>query len=644
MNGLLFPKARTATLHLTGCKTTPGNAMRILHVLSQFEITGAEVYAVHLAREQRRKGHEVVLVTDTQTYPYDGEVIRMPIGLRSYPQRVQNIRDIANLIRSRDIQVVNAHSRAASWVCFWACRRTGTAFVSTIHGKQHLHASSRNFNIYGKSIIVVSEALVTHVTEGLKISREFVTRIPNGFEMSARHSSTQKPIEPSSRPVVMFAGRLSGPKGDVVRILLSKVFPLLSANTTPVLRIVGGTILPPDILQMVGELQRNVGLSAVEIEGFQTNLEEVLETAHVVIGSGRVALESLLVSRPTIAFGESGFEGVVRLHTFESSAATNFGDTGNRRETNPGDVASAIIMMIRHPLSARERHELRQRVIQEYDIKVVEPAVARVYHRALGIAHPPPTLPVLMYHRVVEEAPAGSRHGIWVTAKAFEGHLKSLRRRGYTAMTFGDLGRYLDGQIALPDKPVILTFDDGYEDNHRVAYPLLQSYGMKAVIFMVAGGIGRTNSWDEDEPQVLLMNDAQLRELADAGHEIGSHTMTHPHLARIPREEVERELRNSKSRIEHAINRNVGVLAYPYGGVDETVKAIAEECGYQFGVAVNSGPVHAGRDRMEIRRAQVFPWTGPFGFWKKTQPWYLAKKARSESRSFSKYSTSLVLP
>jgi peptidoglycan/xylan/chitin deacetylase (PgdA/CDA1 family) len=186
----------------------------------------------------------------------------------------------------------------------------------------------------------------------------------------------------------------------------------------------------------------------------------------------------------------------------------------------------------------------------------------------------------------------------------------------------------LEGELAFPRKPIVLTFDDGYEDNYSIAFPLLQKYGMTAVIFLVADTARRTNFWDREEPQVLLMNQGQIHELVHAGIEIGSHTVTHPDLTACSPEQVKNELLESKQIIERQTGKEIFSLAYPYGSVNETIKSLAGETGYTYGIATDSGPLKVYEDFFEIRRTAVFPWTSPFGFWKKTQPWYRKYKGQ----------------
>ncbi len=198
-----------------------------------------------------------------------------------------------------------------------------------------------------------------------------------------------------------------------------------------------------------------------------------------------------------------------------------------------------------------------------------------------------------MYHRIVEAPPAGSRHGTWVTRERFAAQLDSLARRGFTTITFRDYAAYLDGARALPRRPVVLTFDDGYADNYDVALPLLRSHGMTAVVFLVADRNVTTNLWDAagGEPQVPLLASDQIREMGDYGIEFGSHTLSHARLTALAPDALAGELEGSRRALEERLGRPVDSLCYPYGAVNAAVKEATERAGYVFGVASDSGPL-----------------------------------------------------
>ncbi len=605
--------------------------MKILHVLSQFEVTGAESYAASLIEAQAARGHETIIASDTFTLPTQATYIPLPIGERSYSRRMRNIASLVHLIRQHSIDIVHAHSRAASWVSLIATRLTRTPFVSTVHGRQHLHPSSKMFSIYGKDIIAVSAALKEHLIQDLGLNPEDIVLIPNcipleKWQAERRSTSAGQNSLSENESLILFVGRLTGPKGDVVRLLMTKILPGLLRRKKLKFKTIGGMITPEDIPQLASSLNAQFEHPVVELCGFQQGGARLMLGADLIVGSGRVVPESLVLHRPTIAFGESEYIGPIRQGSFESAMATNFGDTGPPVPPDPELISRDLIETLEHPPSDSEREALCELAFQQFDTKNVEGRIQRVYERAYARVHAPVSMPVLMYHRVLENPPTRSSHGIWVSAKQFAAHLDSLKRRGFQTITFRDYARFLQGAGKLPRKPIMLTFDDGYEDNYRIAFPLLQKSGFDAVIYVVTEMERRTNFWDKDEAPTQLMTASQIMELHRSGIEIGSHTVTHPRLPNASLECAQREICDSKDALEQLLGSSVLSFAYPYGELSQTVKEAVGKAGYNFAVAADTGPLAFYQDFLEIRRTQVFPWTDQFGFWKKSLPIYARYK------------------
>ncbi len=390
--------------------------MKILHVLSQFEVTGAEVYAAELAHRQTEKGHDIVIVSDTLTLKVPGKYLPFPIGKRSYPQRFRAIAFLVRLVRAERVSVIHTHSRAASWVSHFASLITGVPMVSTVHGRQHMHASLRLFNVYGRHVIAVNASLKAHLIDEIGLPSPHVTEIPNGIAIDSGElpPSTKEEVfgSPPTEKIVLFVGRLTGPKGDVVRFLVRDVMPALVRKTSVALAIVGGQIVPEDIPELVRSSNRSAGREAVVLHGFRRDLRSFFATADLVIGSGRVALEAMLDGTPIIAFGESGYVGEITPETVTVAAESNFGDTDITRTVSPEAAAGEILRILGEGRNPHKTTFLQNYVRTHFDVRTVEERIDAVYRQAR--ASMPPNIPVLMYHRVLQSPPAGSRHGIWV--------------------------------------------------------------------------------------------------------------------------------------------------------------------------------------------------------------------------------------
>jgi len=194
-------------------------------------------------------------------------------------------------------------------------------------------------------------------------------------------------------------------------------------------------------------------------------------------------------------------------------------------------------------------------------------------------------MPVLMYHKIGVPQKDSKLKKLWVSTKTFEKQLDWLLVRGYTTITLDDLAAYVRGGAALPIKPVLITFDDGYKNNYTEVFPLLKARNAKANIFVVAGYVGKADDWHnpQDESWHSLLTWEQLREMQDSGLVgIGSHTMTHACLTELEPERVSWQLRESKKRLEDGLGREVHSIAYPFGAgaQDEDIRQRAKDAGY----------------------------------------------------------------
>src|SRR2546429_607556 len=178
-----------------------------------------------------------------------------------------------------------------------------------------------------------------------------------------------------------------------------------------------------------------------------------------------------------------------------------------------------------------------------------------------------PRVPILYYHYVeVNPNPAGDpgRDSLLVTPANFEDQMLALKFAGYATITLDDLVTGIHNPSTLPDKPVILTFDDGYADFYTNAFPLLQKFGLKSTIFVMSHGqvVPPTNNRLSSD-QILELSRSPLIT-------VGDHTIDHPDLKGRSQEFQHHQIFQSKSDLEKLIGKPVRHFAYPYGGFDQT--------------------------------------------------------------------------
>ena len=249
----------------------------------------------------------------------------------------------------------------------------------------------------------------------------------------------------------------------------------------------------------------------------------------------------------------------------------------------------------------------------------------------------------LMYHRIVEHGESSEGTAPYLNAGLFRRHLKLLDRMGYTAITLRDHKLICEGELYAPSKPIIITFDDGYLDTYQVAFPILQEFGMRAVVFVVGDRTITTNTWENasNTPQMPLMGEQHLLELHDAGFEIGSHTMTHAYLNKLTPEEAWEEISRSRMVLEIMLNSPVLSFAYPFGVITPAIKKLVQNAGYEFACATSSGPRRLDQDYYEIRRIVIANDNGLFNFFMKVLgPYVPYRWVVSETQRFLGKSTS----
>ncbi|MCM2305141.1 MAG: polysaccharide deacetylase family protein [Elusimicrobia bacterium] len=227
---------------------------------------------------------------------------------------------------------------------------------------------------------------------------------------------------------------------------------------------------------------------------------------------------------------------------------------------------------------------------------------------------PPVTggMPVLMYHKIGDCPPGSRLRKLWVTAADFRRQLQYLKDHGYAAVDFRDWRDAEKGVAPLPEKPVMITFDDGYMNNYDLAFPLLKEFGMKGCVFLVHETMERHNAWHdpETEPWLKMLTWAQIREMQESGLvEFGSHTMRHRNLAELPLDEVRWELSESKARLEEKLGREVLGFAYPYGSgaYKADVRRAALDAGYRFDFSIKQGisPLPWDREQGAVKRLLI---------------------------------------
>ena len=217
-------------------------------------------------------------------------------------------------------------------------------------------------------------------------------------------------------------------------------------------------------------------------------------------------------------------------------------------------------------------------------------------------------LTILMYHKI-DERPAGVRNpGNFVSPPRFEEQMDAVLSWGYRTIGFDQWLDYRNGvAVSLPERPLIVTFDDGYTCFDSNAWPVLRARSMGATVFLVASQIGGANVWDEGEVRLALMDAERIRALQSEGVHFGSHSVSHRALAQISTDHAFRELSESRWTLGELLGREVSVFAYPFSNQSTLVRELAKQAGYRCAVRGKGRMNSPTRDPFGLCRIKVEP-------------------------------------
>ena len=594
--------------------------MNILMALSQLEITGAEVYATTIADELIARGNNVFIVSDTLTIPTKAEYIKLEFNKRSLLQRIKHIKELYKLIKEKDIHIVHAHSRASSWSCQIACKLAGIPLITTTHGRQPVHFSRKLIKAFGDYSIAVCENIKKHMVNDIGYNENKISVILNPINFVEKEFKKDE----NSKKNISIIGRLSGPKGDVAYDLL-EILAQDEILKNFQIKLIGGKDIPERFLKFKEK--------GIEFLGYVNDLQLKFLEADVVIGAGRVAFESILNKRPVIAVGETEYIGCIDSQNIDLALTSNFGDIGSMKYPiiDKNIVLNDLEKALK--LGLEEKEKLKNKVFLETNLKHIVDKIEKKYF-SLYVDKKKYEVPVVMYHRVINNSENEGIYGTYIYENIFRQHMQYLKDNNFDVITFEDLNKIgWRNRFQRNKKYIMITFDDGYVDNYNLAFPILKEFGFKATIFLM--GESTYNEWDVNaggEKKFELMDKFMIKEMQDYGIEFGAHTFNHPKLNKLSEEEIRHQIVDVKKPLEEKIEKEIITFAYPYGILNDYAKKMAREAGYTFTVSTDSGSVCLSDDLYQIRRIAIFPNTNLFSFKRKVAGNYNFKKMKREKK------------
>lgn len=583
--------------------------MNIIHLLSQNHLTGAEVYAATLCHRQIIQGHRVFQLSNGFFYPTEAVKFEVSVETKSKIQFLKNVLWLRNFIRKQNIQVIHSHSRAAAKLAYWATLFTPTAQISTVHGVQHSSISKKLFNQYGQFILAVCENLKKHLIQDFSYNPTRIRVLRNSisadrFQFIDRSSQTNSALK------IAIVGRTTGPKGQRTEQVIAAL-----KNTPHHITLVGGNLKSLNI----DDTQKNK-ITEINVSELSSSVYSQFD---LVIGSGRVCMESLITGVRTLAFGEACYVGPITESNFHLALESNFGDIHPDSKT-PQLNATQFLKDISSESSNLKK--LSEMAAVEFSSDIIATKIQRFYESAYFLKNYNSWIPILMYHKIPNQE-IKSQHKIFVTKANFEKHLKLFKSLGFQTLTFNDIHNFRTGFYDFknfPKKPLILTFDDGYRDNYENASPLLKKYGFKAQLFLLANSAIDHNKWDTNgsEPAHEILSGEERMKWKNSAFEIGSHGFHHQKITEFSQTESLRELVESKKSLEAEFQVPVRSFAFTYGIRNEYSEKIAEDAGYEYALNTDTGAHLMEEAPHNIFRVSVFPNETSWSLYKKTSKWY----------------------
>jgi peptidoglycan/xylan/chitin deacetylase (PgdA/CDA1 family) len=200
-------------------------------------------------------------------------------------------------------------------------------------------------------------------------------------------------------------------------------------------------------------------------------------------------------------------------------------------------------------------------------------------------------VPILMYHRLGPVREDSIVPGHYVTESRLRQHLLVLKLLGKTSISLSQMVAGFRGEAALPPKPVVITFDDGYESFHKIGLPILQNFRQTATVFLVSDLIGGINEWDlaKGDVRETLMSREQILSCQTAGIEFGSHTRRHADLAAVDPSVAQDEIERSRTDLAELLGAPPRFFSYPYGSQNEAVPQMVRSAGYDGATSTRKG-------------------------------------------------------
>lgn len=393
------------------------------------------------------------------------------------------------------------------------------------------------------------------------IDEDKISVVPNGVDTEYFKLTTPNSLLPTEQSIV-FTGSMDWlPNIDAVKYFCKDILPLIWEKKNNLKFYIVGRNAPKDIIALGKNDNRIIVTGSVE------DVRPYMEKASVFVvplrigGGTRLKILEAMAMEKAVISTSIGCEGLEVIDEKDIIIADG-----------PDKFADKVLMLLDNKEMREEmgKHG-RQLVEEKYGWSIISNALDEAWAKAVYAK----SIPVLLYHDICEDRCDEKTLDIEkipyvLDQSVFERQMSYLHDNGCETVGIKVFVCGFAG-LRVNNPAISLIFDDGLESNYKIAFPILKKYGLKATFFVTAGQIGRPG----------MMTWAQIKEMADYGMEIGSHSLTHAIPTTLDEEGLERELKESKRIIEENIGKNIDFFSSPTGFYNTKLPEIAKKCGYK---------------------------------------------------------------
>lgn len=245
-------------------------------------------------------------------------------------------------------------------------------------------------------------------------------------------------------------------------------------------------------------------------------------------------------------------------------------------------------------LSKLEKHLNASEVQDINDVKLKFNALKEetLDRKACSLEKTSHSVPILMYHSI----DVSNGNTLKIPKEAFRAEMQYLKESGYKFATFREYLWRMENKVPFSKNSVIVTLDDGYEDNYTNAYPVLKEFNIPATIFIITSTTDKNGAY---------ITSSQLKEMSSTLIDFESHTVSHNELSTMPYNKQVEELKNSKAYLENLLGKKIELISYPSGRYNENTIKACKETGYKAAVTTKPGNANILGDPYTITRVRI---------------------------------------